>query len=681
MFIPVSIHIQNITTHKDTLFEFKQGQTVLVNGENKDDRGQGGNGAGKSGLNESISLAITGKSIRDVPPRELISDFEKSANIKFCLYNTNSKKTLWIDRTFFANSNPQICKVWYEGEDTIVKSNVLHYSQWILNEIGISEEYFFAFYLITKERYTPFFSTTDLSKKTVVNQFSGANEVDKVEPKIKSDIQFVEIKNKKINEDILQKLSKREVYQNILDKLVPNKEEVENQRTILEEKYLQYGDEWNQLEYKVYELNDDANYYQVIVDEFINPFDAQIFEKRSEINSIDLNINNIREELNQVEIKYQNEIKVLNTDIKTGEEELKAFQSEIQRADREKIIENKKLIDSIECPECKHVFNLKDKSFDLDKCVKKIQAYEEEEKLFEAEALRTGELILKHQKNLSQVQQKIIDECSVLNEQKSELQKKFGLFKSELEVLEKSSKEKQQEKVENEKKAKQLSKEADEYQDRAKKVKKDLDTLRLEIDSLGNIDKKKEAELNSTLSVIDSELSLLRDSLQIEVDELHRLNTWLLNFKKFKSYLANRSLSNISDYTNLFLDKIGSDLSITLDGYRLLSDGKLKEELSTIINRRGLPIGNYGRFSAGERGRIDFANIVGMQEMSNLNSTNGLDLLIIDEILDSCDSLGINLILEGSRDLGKTIMIISQNQVNYENKIKIIKQNGISTIE
>lgn len=157
---------------------------------------------------------------------------------------------------------------------------------------------------------------------------------------------------------------------------------------------------------------------------------------------------------------------------------------------------------------------------------------------------------------------------------------------------------------------------------------------------------------------------------------------WETNFKNFKSYVANQSIANIQDYANLFLRQMGSDLTIKLDGFSELASGKLKEQISVEVLRGGFSEGSYGAFSGGERGRIDVCTILAIQQLINLNcKSGGLDLLICDEILDQIDTLGLESIINSLQNLDRTIMIVSQNDINTlkDYTLTIEKRNKIST--
>jgi ABC-type hemin transport system ATPase subunit len=129
---------------------------------------------------------------------------------------------------------------------------------------------------------------------------------------------------------------------------------------------------------------------------------------------------------------------------------------------------------------------------------------------------------------------------------------------------------------------------------------------------------------------------------------------------------------------------MGSNLAIKIDGYKTLASKKVKEQISTSVLRDGFDSGSYGKFSGGERGRIDICNIVGMQELISLNAGHGkgLDMLLADEILESVDVQGMECIINSLQSLGKTIMLVSQNEINTlaEYTLTIQKKNKVSTI-
>jgi ABC-type multidrug transport system ATPase subunit len=96
----------------------------------------------------------------------------------------------------------------------------------------------------------------------------------------------------------------------------------------------------------------------------------------------------------------------------------------------------------------------------------------------------------------------------------------------------------------------------------------------------------------------------------------------------------------------------------------------------------GYKQGTFGRYSSGEKMRISVASILALQKLINLNSkSGGLNLLIMDECLDSLDSKGLESIVQSLQKIVLTAELITFANHNIKgiSIITIVKENGIST--
>ena len=171
------------------------------------------------------------------------------------------------------------------------------------------------------------------------------------------------------------------------------------------------------------------------------------------------------------------------------------------------------------------------------------------------------------------------------------------------------------------------------------------------------------------------------ESVKSDVDCLKQQQDY---FVDFKSHLANQKIDAISAVTNSFLEQIGSDIRLQLDGFRKLKSGKIRDKITVKILRNGLEYGSFNKLSAGEKTRVYLANILAMQKITNANCEDGkgLDFLVCDEILDASDESGIMSYCDTLNDMGVTAFIITQGLVTegYPYKMVVVKENGISTI-
>lgn len=194
-----------------------------------------------------------------------------------------------------------------------------------------------------------------------------------------------------------------------------------------------------------------------------------------------------------------------------------------------------------------------------------------------------------------------------------------------------------------------------------------IDLLRASLKSY----RKKSVEMLRRKDDIEQELKLLQEQEQ--------------RFSQFKSYLANTKIKALSQITNEFLESIGSDIRIQFSGYTVLKTGKVREKISVSLVRDGVDCGSFGKFSEGEKARVNLSSILAMQKLVNSNCEDGkgLDLLVLDEILAAVDEEGNMKMFQSLNKLGITALVVSHGHVSesYPHTLVIRKEHGESRIE
>lgn len=167
-------------------------------------------------------------------------------------------------------------------------------------------------------------------------------------------------------------------------------------------------------------------------------------------------------------------------------------------------------------------------------------------------------------------------------------------------------------------------------------------------------------------------------------EDLDNLNVQLARFVEFKTHLANSKIEALSQITNEFLEAIGSDIRIKFTGFTVLKSGKVRDKISISLLRDGIDCGSFAKFSEGEKTRANLASILALRKLINVNCEDGkgLDLLILDEILDATDEDGLANMFAAINKLDITALVVSHGLVNenYPHKLIINKQGGISFI-
>lgn len=366
-----------------------------------------------------------------------------------------------------------------------------------------------------------------------------------------------------------------------------------------------------------------------------------------------------------------------------------------------------KLAGTITCPACKHQFLVADKEFDV------IAGQQELSKKQHSLVLIGNEIteaeqhcitVEKKQRTITADRQAIRQKNDEWQQQLSTAGKDLQTATFELETM--SRKEKQ-------------------IRETIISLQKDIEGVRRKIfdeafeliDAAYRTNERKKLTINDEVTAAESSIETLRatlseisnsspdeiiESLRASLKNYRKKSAEILNakdkieqtlkqlqeqeqrFNQFKSYLANTKIEALSKITNEFLASIGSDIRIQFSGYTVLKTGKLREKISVTLVRDGVDCGSFGKFSEGEKARVNLSSILAMQKLvnSNCEGDKGLDLLVLDEILAAVDEEGNMKMFESLNRLGITALVVSHGHVSeaYPHTLVIRKEHGESRI-
>ena len=171
--------------------------------------------------------------------------------------------------------------------------------------------------------------------------------------------------------------------------------------------------------------------------------------------------------------------------------------------------------------------------------------------------------------------------------------------------------------------------------------------------------------------------------MDIEVDKLETFDRWEVNFTLFKNFLINRKLKVIQSMINGHLKAMKSDISIMIEGFKVLSNGKIREKItpSIVIDTE---VVSYGSLSKGEKTRVDVATLLAKQDLINQTvECGGFDLLFMDEVLEGLDSEGLSLLMKSLYNVKRTTLITTHNNEEgiHDKIVKFIKTMGVTKME
>lgn len=399
------------------------------------------------------------------------------------------------------------------------------------------------------------------------------------------------------------------------------------------------------------------------------------------------------------------ELNVVISDLRVSKDKLSDERKNIEK--QLALIENK-LHGTISCPKCSHEFVLSDKNFDVEvgresikrgnencqKIAESIKAIDlqisdtekSKDKLF-SEKIDMNSLVVNEYRKMSSFQKtymEITNSMKDVKKQQMEIGDKIRQASTKIDGAKKEMFNEFFDAIDSLTMSFQKSiREAESRIDRAKSAIDESNRLIIELEN---------ADIQSTIESLKTSI----DECQTKADgtskrkidaiaKLAELKTQEQRFIEFKTYLANTKIEAIGRVTNEFLESIGSDIRIKFSGYTVLKSGKVRDKISISIIRDGIDCGSFGKFSEGEKSRVNLATILAMQKLinSNCDHDKGLDLLVLDEIMEASDETGLACMFSALNSLGITAMVVSHGNVaeNYPYRIIIKKENGESIIE
>lgn len=684
MYKPKYIKIENIGSIKGLEFDFKTGESQIIQGRNLDDRGQKNNGVGKSFFIDSLSFALTGVALSGRTTEEFIRDGQNSAYIELLLESAATNSNLLIKRKL-NRKTPQVIEIILNGVDRHGElPDVNSKNDFIINEIGVSKDDLFQFFLISKDRYKPYFKLSDNDKKLITARFSKANIIDGVFDGLEMELKDLEQGAKLVEDKKIKIETKITSYKEFLEDI--SKKDSKEYKDSLKLNFLneieEKGKRKEQVAGDIAKKDRDVVDLQAKYDEEFSSIDGKYDGEIKEVGAL---IAGIDEKVAQNELKLKDSIKSYEDDLNSLRGAEKAIRdkernAQQQLSDVNALISkaNAKLRSSINCPKCDHDFIL-----DSDSTVEELKETIDELNVMVGELKGTIEgvsveisdnkdkinsinlKIDEKRKEFKSLEVELLNEKSKLREKLSELQnlKDSDLRRQKAAELEIAN-------VVNGKKI---------LENELKMLNLNIDNLFKEIENIDNTTLQEDIEkYKALIDGAEKELIEVQEDIFKNGENIRKANEWVLKFKSFKSHLVNLSLKNIQDLINSYLSKMETDLSVEIEGYRQRGK-KITERITETILRGGVPVGSYSRYSGGERARIDVGSILANQTLINNNaSPKGLDLILIDEVLESSDSLGIENIIKSMETINKTMLLITQNEINAlpEKTITFIKQNG-----
>lgn len=668
MYRPIKLTATNFQSFKELDFNFQISKAILIEGDNQTDDGQETNGSGKSTILEMVFYCLLGMSSNGKRDAKLIRWGEKEAMVQLTLTNDYLKKELVIERHLFTGTKSVTLSISMNGKSLSNRySSVAEGNKLILDLLDISAEDLKNYYLINRKRFVSFFDSPDTAKRSLLARFSNVDRIQKVSDEIDTMISDRQQEISKLQSEKLKYESKIDLLNQQIEE-EKQKDEYEEKKKDLEDKIKSCEARKKSLKKELDDLEASLFSIQQSKDKFEENL-VSLNDQVKEMESIDfaskLQENQKKQDALQEKI---NTCKQKKTDLEGTITELQSDIQPIMIA----------LQGIIKCPKCGAEFTT-EKDVDI----------EEYRKLVE----ETNQIVSGLKDDIANQAKKITDlqnslEMSTLKQERLKIiqerddnTRKIAEFKR-LKISPVSdqvlSAQKSLSFTKNEKVRKIAEQESNE---------KLLTDLNKQLSSLS-----KDNVPNNVMKLEKQRDSYeeQKDKVREQMENLESYNQvdrqWKERINQFYIYVTNKTLTLIQSHCNYYLEKIDSGLRLRFEGFKQLSDGKIKESINAVIMRDGEEESDYKCFSGGEQARLILSTILTFQEFINQKSkSGGFGLSMIDEILDQTDSMGLsNLLhcLNVNPVSQSSIFLISQVNIegSREERMRVTKKDGISYI-
>lgn len=663
---PTRIVLKNFGPFESIDYDFRQ-EAIAVIGENRTQDDQLSNGSGKSFLEQGLFYGIYGVNLRDKQDKKLIRKGFDTAYICVFIYCPIRRQTLKIERELRTKGSSVLAIYLISENDEIEKvqfATVLDGNRYIANWVEISAEDAKSYYIVSKGNYNSFFRSSNTEKLALISRFINFSMLDKTKSIIDDKVLVLNEEKQALDRSKASYEGKLSVYQEQLQEILDsNPEEEQLQEIKKAEDYIEdvkKAIESNEL--RISKEQQSALGLKHSLSE-LEKLRTKVSEELSNIDTS--NFDTIYKEIDE-------DVDVCRQEKRTKENSLNAIQN--------RIIDIKRTLNKIEvllsgiivCPNCQHEFFLK-----TDKTVQEIKKQKEvaeielnkesEEKKIAEKSIEELDAVLDEYMSLKSQTDKEFDE--VANQQRGlkkkilELEHNIGSLNQQIKSKENFVKTLQNE-IENGENLISLKLTYIKDLKNTKVVKKSTDEI--------------ENTIKETEHLIDDQCKKITN----KNDEIFKIQRWTQRFKDFKMYLAMEQLKNIQSRANEILKSMGSDLRLMIEGFKVDAKGKVKEEITPYVFRDEME--SFFYYSGGEQARTEIALILAIQQMINATKQyGGMQFLLVDEILESADSLGIENIISSIKFLKQSSIIVTHvPKINEEiSQIRIIKENGISRLE
>ena len=629
------VKMNNFMAIKEAELELDNQGLILIEGVNKTNDSVDSNGSSKSTLVSSITYALYGKTEKGLKADDVVNKYEKkntSVILSFGIGEDNYRIERYRKHKEFKNKVKLFCN---DKEITGSTNDVT--DKQIQDLFGIDFNTYVNAIIYGQGDIPMFSQATDKGKKEILESITKVEVYKKAQDVAKEKVKEVEEQQNKEQQEIEKLGYQKELKQEQFDKEVSKYNQVMEQKKQEEETFKQRQEEYNN---KVKELDEQINTLKQNIPEIENTEFIFSDNYNKAKKGIELIKNNINDKL--MPVWNQEELSERVVD-----QEIRSIQSKINQLDT-----------NDHCPVCGSPID-------------NSQKVKEKENM-EAQMSQEQEKLNKHQENKQKIEDK-----------KRELETKIN-------QLEQMMKEEDLQKQNHDREIqKQYQQQQQVYNNISQLENSKSGLQKPTLNDYSYIEKPDEKLYKKEQSDIDKTIDKHKDKVvQLETKKNKYSNAVdAFGNKGIRSVVLDFITPFLNERANEYLQTLsGSDIEIEFQTQVKNSKGELKDKFDVIVkNSNGGE--SYKANSAGEQKRIDLSISFAIQDLIMSKDDISTNIALYDECFDGLDTIGCENVVKLLKDRLKTvstIFVITHSESLkplFENVITMVKEDGVSRLE
>lgn len=628
------VKMNNFMAIKEAELELDNQGLILIEGVNKTNDSFDSNGSSKSTLVSSITYALYGKTEKGLKADDVVNKYEKkntSVILSFNIGEDNYRVERYRKHKEFKNKVKLFCN---DKEITGSTNDVT--DKQIQDLFGIDFNTYVNAIIYGQGDIPMFSQATDKGKKEILESITKVEVYKKAQDVAKEKVKEVEEQQNKEQQEIEKLGYQKELKQEQFDKEVSKYNQVMEQKKQEEETFKQRQEEYNN---KVKELDEQINTLKQNIPEIENTefIFSDNYNKAKE--GIELIKNNINDKL--MPVWNQEELSERVVD-----QEIRSIQSKINQLDT-----------NDHCPVCGSPIDNSHKV--------------KEKENMETQISQEQEKLKQHKENKQKIEDK-----------KRELETKIN-------QLEQMMKEEDLQKQNHDREIQKQYQQQEVYNNISQLENSKSGLQKPTLNDYSYIEKPDEKLYKKEQNDIDKAIDKHKDKVvQLETKKNKYSNAVdAFGNKGIRSVVLDFITPFLNERANEYLQTLsGSDIEIEFQTQVKNSKGELKDKFDVIVkNSNGGE--SYKANSAGEQKRIDLSISFAIQDLIMSKDDISTNIALYDECFDGLDTIGCENVVKLLKDRLKTvstIFVITHSESLkplFENVITMVKEDGVSRLE